>query len=155
MDLHESPRPLSVFASSATSSCIFRQDHYPLFSLSLPFRRPTDDHLHIHAIIDFAVFISFKVERRFFLLRARGTSRKINDFRWLRNFARLSGGGGKKGEKFDFRRASLGVTRHNQKLIIDLMLCVRKKNQFDFLAKISTEFFIISSIFPSVQSAAA
>jgi AAA15 family ATPase/GTPase len=31
-------------------------------------------------------------------------------------------------EEFDFRRASVGVTRHNQILIIDLILRVRKKN---------------------------
>jgi hypothetical protein len=31
-------------------------------------------------------------------------------------------------EEFDFRRASVGVTRHNQILIIDLMLSRAKKN---------------------------
>lgn len=121
MDLHESPR---FFYQSlhhrATSLYVFRHVHYPLFSFSCP---PTDDHLHIHAIIDFAVFISFKVERRFFLSRARAQAEKLMTFD---GYAILHDSAAKGGEDFDFRRASMGVTRHNQNLIIDLMFCVQK-----------------------------
>lgn len=153
MDLHESPRVLSVFASSATSSCIFRHDHYPLFSLlpSFPVRpnRRSFAHTCNHWFRGFHKLQGW--ETFFFVvsLRARA-GRKLMTFNGYAILHDFSSGGGKKGEKkFDFskgvieRHAPQSKPHHR----FDASRA-KKRFQFEFFTQLFAEFSIISEFSP-------